>query len=166
VSKLFVVCFPVVCNGTLSRINVKVTFCLNLKKIKIFLIVSFVEEQNGSRTIIRGVDQDVFICSAIRTWIKYSTCYKKGKRFFKGCYDINLTVNYNISRYVGYHLAVSVQALTGPLGFRRFRLPEFIDSWYIKVVKFSALRTTRKNPCYLFLFNVVSAPRPCSGRKD
>ena len=90
----------------------------------------------------------------------------KENGFVEGCNDINLTVNYNISRHVGYLLAIPVQILTGPLGSRRLRLPEFIDSWHMKVVKFSALRTPRKNPCYSFLFKAESASKPYSGGKD
>jgi len=35
---------------------------------------------------------------------------------------------------------------TGPEGYRRFRLPEFLDSRYMKVAKMSALRTDRLYP--------------------
>jgi hypothetical protein len=42
--------------------------------------------------------------------------------------------------------AIPVQAWTGPYGCRRLRLPEFLDSRHIKVVKLSALRTGRIYP--------------------
>jgi hypothetical protein len=91
---------------------------------------------------------------------------KRKRLFVEGCNDIYLTVNNNISPYEGYLLALPIQALKGPLGSRRLRLPEFIDSWYMKVLKFSVLRTPRKNPSYSFLFKAESAPRPYRGRKD
>jgi hypothetical protein len=50
-----------------SRINVNVMLCMHLKKMKIFLVLSIVVEQNGKRPVIRVVNQDVLICSDIRT---------------------------------------------------------------------------------------------------
>jgi hypothetical protein len=38
---------------------------------------------------------------------------------------------------------IPLQAWTGPEGSRRLRLPEFLDSRYIKAVRLSALRTRR-----------------------
>jgi hypothetical protein len=39
--------------------------------------------------------------------------------------------------------AIPLQALTFPWGFRRLRLPEFLDNRHLKVVRLSALRTGR-----------------------
>ena len=35
------------------------------------------------------------------------------------------------------------QAWTGPQGCRRLRIPEFIDSWHMKVARLSAIRIGR-----------------------
>ena len=48
-----------------------------------------------------------------------------------------------------FHLcgkAVPLQAWTGPWGSMRLRLPEFLESWYMKVVRLSGLRTGRLYP--------------------
>ena len=42
--------------------------------------------------------------------------------------------------------AITLQAWTGPLGSKRLRLPEFLDSWYMKVVWSSVLHTGHLNP--------------------
>jgi hypothetical protein len=41
---------------------------------------------------------------------------------------------------------ISVQAWKGPQGSRMLRLPRFLDSWHMKVVKLSALRTGHLYP--------------------
>jgi hypothetical protein len=46
----------------------------------------------------------------------------------------------------GVSKAIPLQAWTSPLGSRRMRLPEFLDSRHMKVVKLSALRTGRLYP--------------------
>jgi hypothetical protein len=61
--------------------------------------------------------------------------------------------------------AVPVQAWTGTGGSRRFRLPDFKDSRYMKVVRLSALRTPaaftlRKYSWYSFLLEAESTPGP------
>jgi hypothetical protein len=135
-------------------------FCIHFKKLKGFLVVSIFVEQNGRRTVIRVVNRDVFICSDIRTWIRYSTCYMKRKRIFVECFnDINLTFNYNISRHVGYILVLPVQVLTGPLGSRSLRFPEFIDSWCMKVVKFTTLQTPMKKNLVIHFCSRLSWPQ-------
>ena len=47
--------------------------------------------------------------------------------------------------------AIPLQALTGPWGSRRLRLPKSPDNRHMKVVKFSALRTGRLYPQERFL---------------
>jgi hypothetical protein len=39
--------------------------------------------------------------------------------------------------------AITVQSGRGPEGSRRLQLPDFLDSWHMKVVRLSALRTGR-----------------------
>jgi hypothetical protein len=39
--------------------------------------------------------------------------------------------------------AIPLQACTGPEASRKLRLPEFLDSWRMKVVRLSAIRTGR-----------------------
>jgi len=47
----------------------------------------------------------------------------KENGFVEGCNDINLTVNCNISRHVGYLIAIPVQTLTGPPGLQEVEAP-------------------------------------------
>jgi hypothetical protein len=42
--------------------------------------------------------------------------------------------------------AVSAQVRTGPYGFRRSRLQEFLDNWHIKVARLLVLRSGRLHP--------------------
>jgi hypothetical protein len=65
---------------------------------------------------------------------------------------------------------VPLQALCGPEGSRRFRLPDFHGIRHMKVVRSSASRTGRLYPqeCSLYSFSpgAEPTPRPWCGRKD
>ena len=61
--------------------------------------------------------------------------------------------------------AIPVQTWTGPEGSNRLRLPEYLDSWHMKVVRFWALYINcvyppGNTPQYLFLLQAVSTPQP------
>ena len=62
------------------------------------------------------------------------------------------------------------QARCSPEGSRRFRLPDFHDIWYMKVVRSSASRTGRVYPqeCswYSFSLGPESTSGPWCGRKE
>jgi hypothetical protein len=64
--------------------------------------------------------------------------------------------------------AIPLPAWTSPLGSRRMRLPEFLDSRHMKVPYEPADSTPypRRYPWYSFLSKAVSTPRPYSCRKD
>jgi hypothetical protein len=47
--------------------------------------------------------------------------------------------------------AIPLQAWIGPQSFGRFRLPEFLDHWHMKVAKLSALHTSCLCPLEIFL---------------
>jgi hypothetical protein len=53
--------------------------------------------------------------------------------------------------------AIPIQGWTGTSGFRKLRIPEFIDNWHLKVVGISALRTGR---LYLVLVSVTGSVDP------
>jgi hypothetical protein len=48
--------------------------------------------------------------------------------------------------YFGKGKAILLQAWTGPEGSMRLRLPEFLDSWHMKVVRLLALCTGHLYP--------------------
>ena len=77
---------------------------------------------------------------------------------------------YRDSFHVTLHLALinrHSQALTGPYDFRRLRLPNFLDSRHIEVVRLSVLRTGRFTPPPPpFLLEAESTPGPNCDRKD
>jgi len=56
--------------------------------------------------------------------------------------------------------AIPEQASGGPYGFRRLRLPEFLDTQHVKVLRLSAPSTVRLNP------QIELTPGPQCGRKD
>jgi len=88
-----------------------------------------------------------------------SVCFKilqNTSKYFKilqntSKYNSPQTVNISFSHafssllvnrlHIKREIAVSLQACIGPYGCRRLRLPEFLDSWRIKVVILSAVRT-------------------------
>jgi hypothetical protein len=64
-----------------------------------------------------------------------------------------------------------LQAWTGPQGSWRLRLPVFLDSRHMKVVRLSALNAgrlypPRKRSCYSFLLEAELTPGPLCCRKD
>jgi hypothetical protein len=56
--------------------------------------------------------------------------------------SIAVVVKVKLSRY---------RRLDGPLGFQEVEAPEFLDSWNMKVVRLSVLRTGRLDPQEGFL---------------
>jgi hypothetical protein len=54
------------------------------------------------------------------------------------------------------------KSCTGPQGSRDLRLPEFLDTWHMKVTRFLDLITGRftpkRYPWYWFLFHAESTP--------
>jgi len=72
---------------------------------------------------------------------------------------------------VYYGKAIPVQAIRGPYGSRRLRLPGFLNNWHMKVAKLSAqctgyLYSPGETPWYSFLFEAESTPVPQCGQKD
>jgi len=64
-----------------------------------------------------------------------------------------------ICMYVYKSVAIPIQSWTGPYGSRRLRLPEFLDSWLMKVVRLSALPTGLFYPqeicMYLYVYMYI-----------
>ena len=57
----------------------------------------------------------------------------------------DLPINLLVKKFVNVQLTV-MQTRTGPGGYRRFRLPEFVDNRHMNVARLSALRTGYINP--------------------
>jgi hypothetical protein len=80
--------------------------------------------------------------------------------------SLSLTVQFVDPYYAlyGKGKAIPLQALTGSEGSRRLNLPDFQDSWYMKVARLSALRTghlyPRKHFWYSFLLEAESTRGP------
>jgi hypothetical protein len=70
----------------------------------------------------------------------------------------------------GLKKTIPVQAWTGPLGFRRLRSPEFLDSQHMKMVRLSVLCTGCLYPqgdsWFSFLLEAELTPELCCGQKD
>jgi hypothetical protein len=64
----------------------------------------------------------------------------------------------NLLVHTGKGKAIPAQAWTGPEGCRRLRLPEFLDSRHMKVIRLSALHTPGRYFWYSFLLEAESTP--------
>jgi len=88
----------------------------------------------------------------------------------KYIFHMEATLLFQVAQNYNRKLRFLKQVWAGPQSSRRYRIPKFLDSRHMKVVRLSAPRTGRfypqEIPYYSLLLEAVSTPGPQCGRKD
>ena len=77
------------------------------------------------------------------SFFNMAQCHYRWSRLGKKNSAYNTLINVG---WISQGRAFPIQAWTGPLASRRLRIPGFLDSWHMKVVRLCALRTCRLYP--------------------